>query len=392
MKEPGIRGRKWLVIALAVALLAPVPAHAQEGPVRLASVEPGEGRPGQELELTLRGSGFEGQATVHVGELPVWEVVVESDRVIRARISVPEDAKPGPRPVEVVIDMGGPQETFRSTLEGGFTVLEPQPDGGDGEEGYRREEEHRGEGEYDYEDETDLSWLLWVVALAGLIVIGGTAALAVALLLRRRQSALRRERQSQWQSRAREIPEKELPRECQPGSVFVRREQPEITPGRWRISDLTATLYDAAGGSVERGGEHAAPSKLVARIDRAAREMLLRGDEKRLEARATELGRELAGWIVGLQARSRDGRDLMLEPTIQGGSASVEFTLYRCVGEPGQWRKEREWEAEIDALKRAPISFHGPQAGETAEEYRAYLEERITAYLRDLLHEMGRLV
>lgn len=114
-----------ILLMLAGSLVATsLPVWAQE-PVYLRAVEPREGQPGQELELTLWGGGFEGarEVQVTIGGIEVLEAWVESDEVIIAHVFIPEDAPPGPRPVEVVA-VFGPNEEFPAGLDEGFFVLE----------------------------------------------------------------------------------------------------------------------------------------------------------------------------------------------------------------------------------------------------------------------------
>jgi len=101
-----------------------LPAWAQQ-PVYLRAVEPPEGWPGEELELTLRGGGFGGarEVQVTVGGIEVLEAWIESDEAIMAHVFIPEDAPPGPRAVEVVA-VFGPGEEFATGLDEGFFVLE----------------------------------------------------------------------------------------------------------------------------------------------------------------------------------------------------------------------------------------------------------------------------
>ena len=100
-------------------------APPQPQQVYLRAVEPPEGQPGQELELALLGGGFEDAAEVRVsiGGIKVLDAWVESNEEIIAHVSIPEDAPPGPRPVEVVA-VFGPGEEFPAGLDAGFFVLE----------------------------------------------------------------------------------------------------------------------------------------------------------------------------------------------------------------------------------------------------------------------------
>ena len=85
----------------------PQPAPPRQ--VALRVIEPREVPGGQEVEITLFGSGF-ADATSHqvaVGEFETRATWIESDEVIRAVIFIPEDAESGPRYVELSLDFDG---------------------------------------------------------------------------------------------------------------------------------------------------------------------------------------------------------------------------------------------------------------------------------------------
>lgn len=117
----------WVLLTLAGAWAMPVPLIRAQEPVYLRTVEPSEGQPGQELELTLLGGGF-GEATkvrVFIGEIEVLDAWKESDEAVIAYVFIPEDAPPGPRTVEVIA-VFEPDGEFPAVLEAGFSVLEPE--------------------------------------------------------------------------------------------------------------------------------------------------------------------------------------------------------------------------------------------------------------------------
>jgi len=349
-----------LGIAL-VALLALIilPVAAQE-PVGLHAVEPSSGRPGEELTLALIGQGFGGAERVEVGigGIDILDTWVESDEVVRARIFIPEDAPPGPRPVEVFVSFGQNEE-FAAALEGGFSVQEaagplPGPDGGG---------------------------LGWVLVLGPVVLIG--AAVAGVTMVKARQSALN----EKWQQQAQEG---ELPQTCQEGAHFVRRETVKLKPGRWRVAGLTVLLYDAASG--QRGPEREAPPELVKRIDRAARQRLLQGERAEQAQEVRDIGRELGALIVAWQSLSEDTRDAQATAQLEGGEASATFALYRCTGQPGQWEKVKEWTAKLKAVDTAPQTFRGPAAEETAAAYQELLQGHLGRYVQELTAETARLL
>jgi hypothetical protein len=116
-----------LLVLVGSSVLIALPALAQE-PIYLRAVEPSEGRPGEELQLTVWGGGFGDaqQVGLVIADLEVWNVWIESDEASMADVSIPEDAPPGPRPVEVIA-VFGPGEEFVAGLEAGFFVLEGEP-------------------------------------------------------------------------------------------------------------------------------------------------------------------------------------------------------------------------------------------------------------------------
>jgi hypothetical protein len=369
-----------LATLLVVIALTAIPVWAQSE-IELHSVSPNRGRAGEELELTLRGRGFCGPATVQIGAFEAADVRVESDSTIRARIYLPDHALPGPYPVLVIVDCGGPQETFSAALEGGFTVLEPP--GGQPSEPRNGDEGRGDEGEGDDGGYGGgLDWLVVVAILGGGLVLLAGAAIAVTVAIKLRQSALKKK----WQA---ESEEGELPKICQPGSHRIVRSKPKLKPGRWKVTGLKVVLHDAS--SDRKGDVHDAPAELARRIDRAVRDRLLWGDSDRLGAEAIEIGRALAAQVVAWQALSQRGRDVWLEPEIAGGEGSVTYTYYRCVGAPQWWQKVRSWQVKVQVVRHFQKGFRGPAADEAPEPYRAVLEKGITLYVLDLIREASRL-
>jgi hypothetical protein len=188
--------------------------------------------------------------------------------------------------------------------------------------------------------------------------------------------------------------EGELPEKCRSGKLKVIRDKPEFEPGLWKVAGIEVTLYDAAqaqGEGQRRGKGRAVPEELVERIDEAARDKLLWGDSEKLAADVIEIGRALAAQVIAWQAIAEAGRDVAVEPEIEGGEASVTFTLYRCVGEPDWWQKVKSWEAKAQAAKHFGQEFRGPAADEAPEAYRAVLEKGLTIYTAKLVREASRL-
>jgi len=127
-----MRGRGWLrvlgAVGVCVAFLLAValPVVGQE-PVGLEWLEPREGYPGEQLQLTLWGHGFADarEVSLDIRGIEVLEMWVESDEAIQAVVFVPEDASPGARAVKLAASFG-PNEVFAAGLAEGFWVLERQ--------------------------------------------------------------------------------------------------------------------------------------------------------------------------------------------------------------------------------------------------------------------------
>jgi hypothetical protein len=372
---------KYLGLALLIALLV-ASAGVQEYPIALESIAPAEGQPGQELEVSLLGRGF-GDASevfVSIGDLEVWEAWVISDGEIGAVIYIPEDAPPGPRDAEVAV-VFGPDEEFSAGLESGFIVLEgeaPPPDETGPEEPPSPDDFVEPPGG---PDGTIDRWLLLVlVLLGGTVLFGGSVVIALTLVWRR---AVVRQK---WQAQA---TENELPQTCQAGTYIVRREKPRIKPGRWKVTGLKVTVYNAGSGTTD--AVHQASAELVKKLDSAARQHLLHGMSESLEQSVEQIGGELTPSMLAWQLNSKAGQDLYLQTWLEGGQAEQKFIRYRCTGSPGGWVKQAEWTLKLKAIDRLPRVVRGPAEGETREKYSAFLKEQAGAYLLEVMEGTGSL-
>jgi hypothetical protein len=385
-----------LLALLSISVLLIVPAWAQDE-IALRSVSPNRGRAGEEHALTLKGRGFCGPAVVRVGEFEAGNVRVESDSTIRASLFIPHEAIPGPRRVEVVVNCGGPNETFGASLEEAFTIQESQAGQQGGDEG--GDDGRGGEGNG---GDFNLGWLLWLVVILvmGAIMVGGVV-LTLALVVRGRKPVAQKQAQqpqaqqelTQQQLEA-EAEEGELPDTCQSGTHKVIRSKPKLKPGRWKVTGFKATLYDSTAvqrGGEERGDVRDAEDGLVKRIDKAARDRLLWVDDEKLAAEVVEIGRALAAQIVAWQAASEAGHDVYLEPEIEGGEGSIKYTLYRCVGPPDWWREVRSWTVKTQVVRHFGKGLRGPAQGESPSTYRGLLERHVTVYVDGLIREASRL-
>ncbi len=378
--------RAWLFVGMLLALLAAwwaAPARAQS-PVGLKDISPSEGRPGEKLEVRVYGYGFAeaNEVRLFIEGVDVLNLQVLSDGEIVAVIRIPEGAPPGPRTVEVVADFG-PDEVFSDTLPGGFHVMVAAPQEVVPPEQSLPQEELSPQGgvEEPYSGETDWPILLLLLLGAGIVLLSG-AALAITLTVKWGRSLSHKK----WEAQA---TDQGLPKTCQEGTYFVRREKVKIEPGRWKVTGVKVTLYDAAAGT--RGEAHAVPEEMAKGLDKAARQRLLHGDSEDLRAEVDSIARELTALILAWQSLSQGGKDLFLETRLEGGKAQVTFVRYRCAGAPGRWQKQDEWTVKLKAIDQLPRAVRGPNPGEGREAYVAFLEDQARAYIAGVVEDVGTL-
>ncbi len=381
-----------------------------QSPIGLDAVEPREGRPGQEMQVRLYGHGLGSARRVNLSmdEIQVLETHVVSDEEMDATIRIPDDAPPGPRRVEVMADFG-PNEQFAAELPDGFVVLEipatpvsgqnqppPSPMPGENEplptpmpgenepsptpmpgENEPPPKPMPGENEPSATEEGGGLGVLLLLLSAVLLGVG-----AISLTLRRRRAARRRE----WESYA---TDQELPQSCQKGSHFVRREKMKIKPGRWKVTGLTVTLYDALRG--EEGTVHEVPPEVVKKLDKAARRRLLRGDSSSRGQEVEEIARELMALILAWQSLSLAKEDIFLKARLEGGKAEVTYVRYHCAGSPGQWRKQDGWTITVKAVEVFPRTLPGPARSRRQETYVDFLSRQMEDYIQELVQEAAKL-
>ena len=384
---------KFLVVFLLGVLLSCIPQNstvAQEFPLNLYEVSPAEAFPDDYFVMSLFGEGFLRVEIIEmeIEGVDVQDFWVESNNELGADVYVPADAPPGPRLVIVRGSMGQ-NEPVEAVLEGGFYVLEreevppvepppdePPPDEPPVEPPF----EPPIEPPYIPEPEFDFPWWILILVLGGL---GAVAVAVVTLTVVLRRAGLKRS----WQQ---EASSQELPKNCHPSTYINRREKIDIKPGRWKVTGLRVTLYDAARNL--RGKTYAVPGDLVKKIDKVARQKLLQGDNAELHQQIVEMERELGALVLAWQNISDKGRDTYLDAHMEGGTAEAKFARYHCVGQPGQWKKVLEWTAKLKAVDNLPVSFRAPLGGESLEEYQLFLIQQLDRYLRGVVEEAARLL
>jgi len=358
---------------------------AQESPIHLYEVIPPEGFPGEHLGLSLLGDGFLKAEIVgvEIEGIEMREFWVNSNNELGADVYIPEFAPPGPRTV-IVHGSLGQNEPVEAVLEAGFFVLEREevpPTEPPPAEPPPEEPPYEPPHEPPYiPPGNGFPWWILILVLGGL---GGAGVAVVTLIVILNKANLKQSWQQQASSQS-------LPKNCQPSTYINRREKIELKPGRWKVTGVKVSLYDAIKN--ERGKTYAAPGDLVSKIDRAARRRLLRGEDDQLRGEIAEMGKELSALVMAWQAISEKGKDAYLEAHMEGGSAEAKFARYRCVGQPGQWKKVLEWTAKFKAVDHLPASFRAPLESESQQAYRVFLEQQLDGYLAGVVKEAARLL
>ncbi len=367
-----------ILFALLVVFFVTLAVSAQELPFSLYQVEPPEGYPGDNLDLILHGDGFDivKITGVDIEDIEIGDFWIDSNEVIIVQAFIPESAPPGPRMVTVNASLGQ-NEPVSAYLEAGFFVLE------------REQEPPTSVPPIDEPTITPtpvvpppppFSWWWLIVPLCCLGILGA-GIIAIALTFRR--ASLKRT----WQQHA---TSGELPDTCQPDTHINRRESFDIKPGRWKVTALNVTLYDAAAN--KRGKAQSVSGELVSKIDKAARQRLLGEEEVKPRATIAGLAKELSAQILAWQSDSGQGKDAHLEAHLEGGEAEAKFARYKCVGQPGAWKKVLEWTAKLQAVDHLPASLRAPKEAESQGAYQAYLEEQLDKYLSTVITKAARLL
>jgi hypothetical protein len=346
--------------------------------VHLDAVEPPEGEAGREIELALIGRGFgDARPEVTIGGIEILDAWFESDEVIRARVFIPSDALPGPRPVQVVVTRD--DERFVDSLEEGFFVLEPRrepppppspmpltpvpptatpsgPDGGD------------GSGIQDW------AWAGATVFLSGMsFAIGRT--LAVKSKLTWTEKA-----RLQWRVEA----QNKLP---EPQKVCQWACQAKVSADlldRWQVTRLELTPLPLSGGSA-LWPKHV-EGKVLAPVNDLANtgKILHREDEvrRRLAPLVDALLAQLMAWEQEGQTPAAVRVEAKLKAPI-----NAQFGLYHCKQTKGglAWGKPLvTWKGKLNQPDGEFLGvLRGPTAGEP--DFTARARRELEACLLELV-------
>jgi hypothetical protein len=356
---------------LAIAVEAAAPPRQ----VILDAVEPAEGDPGQEFELALIGSGFEGATDVEVtvGEFEVLATRIESDEVIRARVYVPEDAPPGPRPVELVVFLE--DEPFGLGLERGFLVREREPVAPPTTAPPTTAPPTRQPGT-DERPRGDIDWI-WpgaAVALSGL-----SFALGRVLAVKSRLTWTDKAR-VQWRVQA----ESQLPEATRACQWACKANVSADLLDRWQVTRVKLTPLRLPGGTPPQGkhveGQVLAPLNDLANLS----QILQRTDEvrRRLAPIVDALVEQVMTWGREGQTPAAFRVEAELKAPIK-----AEFGLYHCsqIGQELGWGKPLlSWKGKLNQPGGEFLGVvRGPAAGE--EDYAARVRRELEACLLDLV-------
>lgn len=378
-KAAHIRGL--LLLALLVCHLGIQPVAAQElPPPQIAGVEPNEGRPGERVQATIWGEGFDEEAEVIVEGIEV-EVIRRSPQTLLVELFIPDNAPPGPRDVVVINHMGIAQE---AVLPGGFIVLgeggedrEPGPT----ERPAPPEPPDEGDGEFPWEI---LGLLLGALALVGVPV----AAYLTWDASRRRRLTRQRQELEQWQEKA----QQELPRDCQPGTklpIIGRK----VEPGTWEIVHLVFAVEVSAAGEQPYEDQNFVGGKIVQRLNEIVALRKRTGDEARLRRMVAPLAGELARLLGVWTKRKPPASPITIQANVEG-KVTYEFRLYECqkTGEGNHWQKKKDWEGTVKETRELPAGrLVGPQEREGKSKFQKRVAEALVGHLLALTLEVSSI-
>jgi hypothetical protein len=350
-------------------------------PPEIVSLSPNEGWPGDQIEVTIRGSGFDEEVEVIVEGVEL-EVVRRSPQTLLVQLFIPGDAPPGPRNVIVINHVGEAQE---AVLPRGFIVL------GEPEEPTPTREEPAPTEPWEPPDEEDdgIPWEI-VGPLLGLlaVIVVPTAAYLTLDAARRRRLLRQRQELERWQEEA----QQELPRgDCRPGlklPIIGRKAK----PGTWEIVHLVFTAELSMAGQ-PYGEQHFVGGKIVQRLNEIAALRKRTGDEDRLRRMAIPLAQELSRllWVWG--RNDWRGRQVTLRASVEG-KVTYEFRLYECqrTDEGNRWQKAKDWEGTIKETKEMTVGqLIGPQEREGKGNFQRRAAEALVEHLLTLTSDVSAI-
>jgi hypothetical protein len=328
-------------------------------PLRLETIEPAAGEPGQRLGLTLWGEGFGPEMAVALGDGIVEEGrEFIDDGTLRLEVRILDDAPPGPRAVEV----WNPETDQSAALPQGFfvrgAVVEPTPP--------------------PVEEDGGVPWGI-VGPLAGLLgLIGASVVAYLGLDAARRGRVGRRQKElEQWQEEA----QQELPRQCRPGTrlpIVGRR----VKSDTWQIVHLVFAVQASAAGQ-PYDDQHTVGGKIVRRLNEVVALRQRTNDEDRLRRMAAPQAKELARLLwVWTQKGARD-RPVAVEAKVEG-QVTYTFKLYECqkTEQGNRWKEIKDWEG---AVKETDTLAAGDLVGPQERERKGRFQKRATEALTELL-------
>jgi len=368
-----------LLVLIGGLAMGVLPVQAQEGPIYLREVEPSRGRPGEEMKLILWGGGFSNaqEVQVTIRGVEVLEVWVESDEAVVVRIFIPEDAPPGPRPVEVVATFG-PNEVFPATLDQGFFV--------EAREGHPP----AGPVSPPPPEPSEGGVSPWVWVGGALLLWGATALLMGGLgLFLGRHLAMRVRPAWRWEQMARLQWELEATKELpEPGEVCTWACEAKAKTGlldRWKITALELIPLPLPSGRplpIRRVTDEA----LLAPLNEAARLRHLGEDEAQVRRRIAPVVDALLEQIMAWKAAGQTPPSIRVDARL-ARDVELEFTLYHCEAtrKGVDWVKKLRWKGTMRQPGGEYLGvLRGPTAGEPdfATRARAELEGALLRLVR----------
>jgi hypothetical protein len=337
------------------------------GSVQLFSVDPPDGSPGTEMDIFLRGEGFAPAEDYDVGVEGV-EVLgrdIESNEVMHARIFIPEDAPPGPRRVEVVVQRDG-QPIF-AALEDGFLVRESEQ-----LPGTPTSSASAGSQQPPTPPPPNPP-LPWIWFLITVLLSGASFAVGRMLTIRSRLS-WKQKAKLQWQVQA----QTRLPQPKKACEWACKASVSADLLNRWKVTRIELTPLSVRGRTPPKkyiGGSALDPLNELMSISDA----LLPQEEKR--GRLTPVVNGLMTQVMAWEQEGQSPASIRLDAKL-AGTINSEFGLYHChqTKKGLSWGKKPllKWKHKLNQPGGEFLGvLRGPAAGELdfAARARNELEE-----------------
>lgn len=329
------------------------------GSVQLYGVDPQEGSPGTEMDVILRGEGFTpaDDFDVSIEGIEVLDREIESNEAIRAHIFIPEDAPPGPHPVNLVLLRY--DQPLSAGLEDGFYVWisglptstpppAPNPP------------------------------IPWVWPLITVLLSGASFTVGRVLTIRSKLT-WKQTAKLQWQVQA----QTNLPKPTK-ACEWACQKKLSLKGGRWKVTRIDLTPLPVKGKSSPK-------KQLEGNALDPLNELIndISASQEEIKNNLTEVVDKLLAQIMAWENEGQSPASIRLDAKL-AGAVDAEFKLYHCHQTPKglEWGDDLlNWKHKVNQPGGEFLGvLRGPTAGE--EDFNT----RASAQMEESLLELVRTV